>query len=363
MNKKFTWKINLLNLNDKSIIRLLFLMKEKKFYYALIMNQIHKKSIKKTTLFKNINKNTKNMLTKLCTIQPLDIKQHVISYDNTVKWLIKINTNIIETVAIPNRKNHFTLCVSSQIGCMLNCSFCYTAKNGFFKNIKTSEIISQILIAKDHINEIYPQKKITNIVFMGMGEPLLNIKNVLSAIDIIKNKNSYNIHTNKITISTSGIAEKIHLLNDYKLPLALSLHATEDRTRSLLMPINKHYPIKNILDVCKTYAETNKFTIEYIMLKNINDSEQDALRLKTLLKGIKCKICLIPFNNFYGTSYKSTAYSDILIFQKILKNQGIITTIRKKLGNDINAACGQLAGNFQDKTNRSNMLKHITKNV
>lgn len=357
MNKKFTWKINLLNLNDASIIKLLFFIKEKKFYYSLIMNQIHKKNITDINLFKNINKNTKNTLTKLCTIKLLEIKQHIISYDNTIKWLIKLNTNLIETVAIPNRKNHFTLCVSSQLGCMLNCSFCYTAKSGFLKNIKTFEIISQVLIAQEQINQIFPQKKITNIVFMGMGEPLLNIKNVLPAIDIIKNKNSYNIHTNKITISTSGISEKIHLLKKYNLPLALSLHATENHTRSLLMPINKYYPIETILAQCKIHSETSKLTIEYIMLKGINDSEQDALRLKTLLKKIKCKICLIPFNIFYGTQYKPTAYSDILIFQNILKNHGIITTIRKKLGHDINAACGQLAGKFQDKTNRSNMIK------
>lgn len=357
MNNKFIWQINLLNLNEISIKKILFLIKSKKFYCTLLINQIYKQKVTSINLIKNINKYTKNILKQICTIHILQTTKYIVNNDNTIKWLIEIKKNIIETVAIPNKKNHFTLCISSQIGCMLNCSFCYTAKNGFLKNLKVSEITNQIIIAQTYIEQIYPQKKITNIVFMGMGEPLLNIRNILPAIEIIKNKQSYNIHTNKITISTSGIIPNIHLLKKYNLPLALSLHATDDYTRTLLMPINKHYPLKDLMEECKNYAKICKLTIEYIMLKNINDSIENAQQLKELVTNIKCKICLIPFNKFNGTKYESTTNENILKFQTFLKKNGIITTIRKKLGYEINAACGQLAGIFQDKTRRSKTFK------
>lgn len=347
--KKNNWKINLLNLNDLSLTHLMKLMKGKKFHSNQIMDWIYKKNITDINLIKNINLTLKNNIKMICEINHLILKKETINIDNTIKWLIKLNEkHEIETVAIPNSKNHFTLCISSQVGCILNCSFCYTGKHGFQRNLNTDEIVNQILLSNNRIYNLF-KKKITNIVVMGMGEPLLNINNILSAIDIITHKNSYNIHRNKITVSTSGIISKFNLLSSKKIPLALSLHATNDNTRSSLMPINKKYSIKKILAACKDYAINNKLTIEYVMLKNINDSKNDALMLAKLLKNIICKICLIPFNSFPGSQYKSTNHSDILAFQKILKEKNIVTTIRKKMGYDINAACGQLVGNCKKK--------------
>lgn len=353
MNVNKNWKINLLNLNYNSIVILLKFLKEKKFNSAQITNWVYKKNIIDIDLMTNIKSTLKKKLKNISEIKLLNIKKEYIDTDNTIKWLIETNhNNIIETVAIPNNKNHFTLCISSQIGCMLNCSFCLTGKNGFTRNLKTHEIISQVLLADSKIKTLFPEKKITNIVMMGMGEPLLNIENVLSFISTISNENCYNINKKKITISTSGITSKINIIAKHKIPLALSLHATNDKIRSKLMPINKKYPIKKLLTACQEYSMDNDLTIEYIMLENINDSKTDAFNLIKLLKNIKCKICLIPFNEIPYTTFNSTKLEKIITFQKILKKNSIITTIRKKRGSQINAACGQLSGLFKDKTER-----------
>ncbi len=345
MSKIETWKINLLNLNNFSLIKLIKLIKGKSFYSQEIIKWIYKKNIENIICIPNIKKEILKKINKTCIIKKIKIKKEIISSDNTIKWIIKTNNdNNIETVAIPNNKNHFTLCISSQIGCILNCVFCHTGKYRFKGNLRTNEIINQIYISSKRINNLFFKKKITNIVFMGMGEPLLNIKNILSAIKIITFKKAYNLHKSKITISTSGIPAGIDILNSENIPLALSLHAVNDKLRSQLMPINKKYPLNNILKKCKKYSKKNKLTIEYIMLKKINDSKKDAIKLKYLLKNIKCKICLIPFNSFRASIYETTKMSNIIFFKNTLKKLGIITTIRKKMGHDINGACGQLVG-------------------
>lgn len=348
MNFNNKWKINLLNFNENSIIYLLKLLKEKKFNTNQINNWIYKKNVIDINLMSNIRLQLKKKINNISNISILNIKKEYIDIDNTIKWLIETHdNNIIETVAIPNSKNHFTICISSQIGCALNCSFCSTGKNGFIRNLKTYEIISQLFISNEKIKKIFPNKKITNIVMMGMGEPLLNINNVLSFISIITNKNCYNISKNKITISTSGIITNISKIIENKIPLALSLHFTNNDLRSKFMPINKKYPLKNLLNECEKIHEQIDLTIEYIMLKNINDSEKDAIILSNLLKKIKCKICLIPFNDINYTQFKSSSIEKIKKFQMILIKKGITTTIRKKRGSNINAACGQLAGKIK----------------
>lgn len=349
MRTNKNWKINLLNFHEKSILTLLNLLKENKFHAKQIINSIYKKNVFNINLI-NIKNTLKNKLINITQILPLKIKKEYIDTDNTIKWLIETNTdNLIETVAIPNSKNHFTICISSQIGCILNCYFCATGRSGFKRNLKTHEIISQLIIAKIKIKNLFPEKNITNIVMMGMGEPLLNLENVISFISIASNKNCLDISKKKITLSTSGIIPNIEILNKYKIPLALSLHATNDALRSKLMPINKKYKIKNLLNECKKYSMKNDLTIEYIMLKDINDSKDHAIKLTKLLKNIKCKICLIPFNKIKNIDFSPTSMENIKIFQNILKNKGITTNIRKRKGFNINAACGQLAGSFKSK--------------
>lgn len=346
MNTDFNnWKINILGLNENSFIIFLNFMNIKIIYVKVLMKLIHKYKIKDILKFGILNKNLLTKIKKLCCLKVNTISKETLSSDNTIKWLIKISEkNYIEVVAIPNKKNQYTLCISSQIGCVLNCSFCYTGKQGFVRNLKSYEIISQIYQATRRLDLLFLKKKITNIVMMGMGEPLLNINNVLSAFKIIICNYTYNININKTTISTSGIISEMEKLNNFKIPLAVSLHFTDNKKRSDFMPINRKYSIKNLLNMCKKYSVFNKLTIEYIMIKGINDSIQDALKLSALLFNINCKICLIPFNNFNKSSYVSSDKKQILLFKDILQKNGKITTIRKKYGYDINAACGQLAG-------------------
>jgi len=346
MTKKYnTWKINLINLNEKSLLKLTKLINAKNFHFQQIILWIYKKNITNFFEMNNINKTIKNNFNKVCQIKTKKLDKEIISSDNTIRWLIKLDkNNSIETIAIPNKKSHYTLCISSQIGCTLNCSFCYTGKQNFKRNLYTEEVINQVLQSKIRLESIFNKKKITNIVVMGMGEPLLNITNIISAITIIAHKNTFNIHKNKITISTAGIIPGIKIIESHKIPLALSLHSTNDIDRSKLMPINKKYPIKKILERCEKYSKNNKLTIEYIMLKNINDTKKNAIELTNLLLNIKCKICLIPFNNFPGSKYQTTSMSNIINFKNILKQKGNIVSIRKKLGDTINAACGQLKG-------------------
>lgn len=328
-------KINLIGLNEVSILNLLKLLKIKTYYLKIIIKFIHNKDI--------INKKIFKIIKNISHIKINKIIKEILNKDNTIKWLIKINkNNYIETVAIPNKKNQYTLCMSSQVGCILNCSFCCTGKQGFTQNLKPSEFLSQIYQANKKINLLFNKKKISNIVMMGMGEPLLNTNNLISSLKIIYSKYTYNISKKKITISTSGIIPEIKNIIKYKIPLALSLHLTNNKERSKIMPINKKYSIKNLMTICKLYSITEKLTIEYIMIKNLNDSIKDAIKLSNLLSDIKCKICLIPFNDFAGTKYMSSNKKQILIFRDILQKNGKITTIRKRYGYEINAACGQL---------------------
>ncbi len=348
-------KLNLAGLTYNEIKKLLNILEEKDFHAKQIIEQIHKKKKEKIDDIKCISKKTKDKLKEISIIKTLKIKDEKIAKDNTIKWLIEIDEkNFIETVAIPNKKQHFTLCVSSQIGCISNCKFCYTAKQGFSRNLKSEEIISQLFEAEKRIDLLFKKKnKITNIVMMGMGEPLLNSDNVLSFIELASNQYAYNISKKKITISTCGIIPEIKKIKKYKIPLAISLHAPSSKLRSSIMPINKKYDLKDLLDTCKEYNPKKKITFEYILLKGINESINHANELIKILKGIKCKICLIPFNNFPGTNYEIPNYETIIKFKNTLKNSGMIVNIREKKGDEINAACGQLSGIVQDKTKRN----------
>ncbi|MGC8965789.1 MAG: 23S rRNA (adenine(2503)-C(2))-methyltransferase RlmN [Caldimicrobium sp.] len=265
--------------------------------------------------------------------------------EGTTKFALKLEDGeIIESVLIPER-DHFTLCVSTQVGCALGCTFCLTAKSGFKRNLKVYEIISQVVLAKRYLKNKGEELPLRNIVFMGMGEPLANYKNLVKALKILEDKRGFNFSRKRLTVSTAGLVEKMYeLAKDFPTALALSLHAPNDELRKKLMPIAKKYPLKVLIKALKDFprVKNGRHTIEYILIKNINDSLIHAKELANLFKKMPVKINLIPFNPHPELPYERPEEERILAFQKYLLSQGILTTIRKSKGLKISAACGQL---------------------
>jgi 23S rRNA (adenine2503-C2)-methyltransferase len=267
------------------------------------------------------------------------------STDGTIKWLIKLfDGNEVECVYIPE-KTRGTLCISSQVGCTLNCRFCHTGTQKLVKNLSFAEIVNQVIIAKEQIKDWNEQKKITNIVLMGMGEPLYNYDNVKTAVEILKDKEGLNYGVKKITVSTAGIANRIpEAAKEMGTYLALSLHAPTDDIREMIMPINKKFKIKDLIEQCKYYSTVvkEKITLEYVMLRGINDNIECAKQLLKLMAQFPCKINLIEFNPWPGVQYLPTERKDMEKFGKIIQDAGYIATIRRSRGQDILGACGQL---------------------
>ena len=278
------------------------------------------------------------------------------SSDGTVKWAIQVHEDeCVEMVLIPE-KGRNTLCVSSQVGCSLDCSFCSTGKQGFNGNLSTAEIIGQLLVANEYLRS--KNETVTNVVFMGMGEPLLNFESVLAAVDIMMDDMAFGLSKRKVTISSSGVVPAIEKLSGYTdCSLAISLHAPNDGLRDELVPINRRYPINALLVACQKYLKTlgphRKLLFEYTLIDQVNDEPSHAKELAGLLGGIPCKINLIPFNPFDQSGYRTPELSRVLAFQTILINRGYAAMIRSTRGEDIAAACGQLAGNVRDRTKRS----------
>ncbi|HET9680062.1 MAG TPA: 23S rRNA (adenine(2503)-C(2))-methyltransferase RlmN, partial [Gammaproteobacteria bacterium] len=298
------------------------------------------------------------------------------SADGTRKWLLRMNAGqAIEMVFIPEGERG-TLCISSQVGCALDCSFCSTGKQGFNRNLTTAEIIGQVRAANDALGfTAGGQRKITNVVFMGMGEPLANYRHVLSALRIMLDANGYAMSKRRVTVSTSGIVPALdRLTDDADVALAISLHAPNDALRDELVPINKKYPINRLLASCRRYlakAPHRHILFEYVMLDGVNDSEQHAHQLARLIAGMSCKVNLIPFNPFPGAPYQRSSTNRINRFRDILMAKRIMTMTRRTRGDDIDAACGQLAGKVADRSRRTARyaaqtvteypLKHITR--
>lgn len=351
-------KINLLNLDRKNMEKYFAKINEKPFRASQIMKWIYHNYSNNFDEMTNISKNLKNKLKQTSVIHPPKILKKYYSIDGTIKWILEIDKQQIESIYIPSKKRA-TLCISSQIGCYLNCDFCLTGKQGFNRNLYVSEIIGQIWTIKKKIKSSKRKlPKITNITIMGMGEPLLNLNNIITSINIMADKFGFSFSNKHITLSTAGIAPAIKKISSTNISLAVSLHATNNIIRNKIMPINKKYNIKTLLKSIKYFLKKSKnknhITIEYIMLKNINDQKHHANKLIKILRGIKAKINLIPFNSFKESTYKSSSIEKINIFSNILKKSGIISTIRKSRGNDIYAACGQLSGNIKNKLKRQN---------
>ena len=287
----------------------------------------------------------RNKLESLINLERPQIIKTQTSNDGTIKWLIKLfDGNEVECVYIPE-KTRATLCISSQVGCTLNCRFCHTGTQKLVKNLSFGEIVNQLVIAKEQLNDWDEKKIITNIVLMGMGEPFYNFDNVKTAIEIIKNKEGLNYGPKKITVSTAGIANKIpEAANEIGTYLALSLHAPTDDIREMIMPINKKFKIKDLIEQCKYYSSVvkEKITLEYVMLRDINDSIECAKQLVKLMAQFPCKVNLIEFNPWPGVQYLPTKREEMEKFGKVIQEAGYIATIRRSRGQDILGACGQL---------------------
>lgn len=353
-------KVNLLGLPRQKLIDFFAELGEKPFRAKQVMQWIHQYGVKDFDDMTNISKVLREKLKQRAVVEAPEITYQNISKDGTRKWLMKMpGGSSIETVLIPEG-NRGTLCISSQIGCALDCSFCSTGKQGFNRNLSAEEIVGQICNAIASFEDLDRNKDrpVTNVVMMGMGEPLLNFDNVMDAIDIMMDDFAYSISKRRLTISTAGVVPAIDRMNGLTdASIAISLHAPNNELRDELVPVNRKYPIEMLLESVKRYlgnlADKRKATIEYTLLAGVNDRKVHAEQLITLLKGLPCKINLIPFNPFPGSGYKKPSNNEVRRFQDWLVEGGYITTVRTTRGDDIDAACGQLVGQVEDRTRRS----------
>lgn len=317
---------------------------KERFRANQIMKWVYQKKVKSFDDMTNLAKDFREALKGVAFVSSLQAIKVEVSKDGTKKYLFQLSDgNSIESVLIPD-EDRLTLCISSQVGCPLDCGFCVTGSGGFVRNLTTSEIVNQICAVQDDLSE---EARLTNIVLMGMGEPLLNYDNVLKALKIMIYGDGLSFSTRKITVSTSGIVpEMLRLGSETTANLAVSLNATTDEIRSRLMPVNKKYPLGKLLSACREYPlpPRRRITFEYILIKGVNDSPEDAKRLTRLLRGIPCKINLIPYNEHEGSGFKRPTDEAIRAFQEILQNAGYTALLRTSKGVDISAACGQLRG-------------------
>ena len=355
--------VNLLGLDRAGLEEFFASIDEKKFRATQVMKWIHQMGVTDFQEMNNLSKDLRTRLSETACIQNLEVAEDMLSKDGTRKWLLQLpDGNHIEAVFIPEDERG-TLCVSSQVGCALDCSFCSTGRQGFNRNLTTAEIISQVWLAAQLLedekidNEKPPSRKITNVVMMGMGEPLLNFDNVVRAVRIMMDDFAYGLSKRRVTVSTAGVIPAMDRLGDtLDMRLAVSLHATNDELRNELVPVNKKYPLKELMAACHRFIEKqnarSRITFEYVMLDGINDKPEHARELIELLKDIPTLMNLIPFNPFEGSGYRTSSRNAIMRFSEILHKAGMTTVIRKTRGDDIDAACGQLAGKIEDKSRR-----------
>ncbi|MBI4005627.1 MAG: 23S rRNA (adenine(2503)-C(2))-methyltransferase RlmN [Gammaproteobacteria bacterium] len=350
--------VNLLDLDRQSMEVFFTDMGEKSFRASQVLKWIHQQGVIEFDGMTNLSLSLRKKLSETACITPPEIVSEHISNDGTLKWLLRVDSNnCIETVFIPE-KERGTLCVSSQVGCPLDCSFCATAKQGFNRNLTVAEIIGQVWVANNALGRYQKKERIiSNVVMMGMGEPLLNFDNVIKAMNLMMDDLAYGLSRKRVTLSTAGVVPGIEKLgNVSNVSLAVSLHATNDKLRDELVPLNKKYPIDQLIAASRQYSKTQSgdpITFEYVMLDGINDSEKDAHELAELLKDFPAKVNLIPFNTFPGTEYQRSKTERIDRFRYILVNAGILTMTRKTRGEDIDAACGQLVGKVLSRAKRN----------
>jgi len=357
-------KTNLLDLDRTGLVDFFTRRGEKSFRATQVMKWIYGQGVTDFEAMSNISKGLRADLQDWAEVSLPEVVSDHLSDDGSRKWLLKMaDGNCIETVYIPEA-DRGTLCVSSQVGCTLNCSFCSTAQQGFNRNLTTGEIIAQLWVAASALGQtVNSDRLISNVVMMGMGEPLLNYDNVVRAMGIMLDDYGYGLSKRRITLSTAGVVPMLkQLREDCDVSLAVSLHAPDDLLRDQLVPLNKKYPIRELLDACKAYVGEGRrrVTFEYVMLAGVNDSDTHARQLARVLEGVPAKVNLIPFNPFPETRYQRSSNNRIHRFFEILNGAGIVTITRRTRGDDIDAACGQLAGQFQDRTRRRERSRNST---
>lgn len=349
---------NLLGLDRAAMEDFFESIGEKKFRATQVMKWIHQLGVVDFQAMNNLSKDLRQQLAESSCISNIEVAQDLLSKDGTRKWLLRLHDgNHIEAVFIPE-DDRGTLCVSSQVGCALDCSFCSTGRQGFNRNLSSAEIISQVWLASQLLDEEKkPGRKITNVVMMGMGEPLLNFDNVVKAVAIMMDDFAYGLSKRRVTVSTAGVVPAMDRLGDtLDMRLAVSLHASNDALRNELVPVNKKYPLKELMAACRRFIDKqnsrSRITFEYVLLEGVNDKPEHAHELVKLLKGIPTLMNLIPFNPFEGSGYRTSSKRAVSRFSEILHNAGMTTVVRKTRGDDIDAACGQLAGKIEDKSRR-----------
>jgi len=357
-------KLNLLDLTRDEMVEFFKEIDEKPFRAPQVFKWLHQFVADDFDQMTNISKSLKEKLKVICEIKGPDIITEQLSNDGTIKWALRTaDGQAIETVFIPDGERG-TLCISSQVGCALDCAFCSTAQQGFNRNLTTAEIVGQVWLAARRIGALRTtgKRRISNVVFMGMGEPLLNFEPVVNSCNILLDDFGYGLSKRRVTISTSGVVPGLDkLIQKADVALALSLHAPNNDLRDELVPVNKKYPIEVLLPSVKRYLDdssaSKKVTIEYVMLKGVNDTPAHARELARVLADIPCKINLIPFNPFPKTRFETSTQKDIDKFGEILIKKGFVVVTRRTRGDDIDAACGQLVGKVSDRTRREERQK------
>lgn len=351
-------KTNLLDFTLPQLTDHFAAMGEKPFRATQVMRWMHQMGTDDFSAMTDLAKSLRAKLEACAEVRVPQLMTGQASTDGTRKWLLDVGTgNGVETVFIPE-DDRGTLCVSSQVGCALECTFCSTGRQGFNRNLSTAEIIGQLWWANKSMG-VTPKNErvISNVVMMGMGEPLANYDNVVAAMQIMLDDHGYGLSRRRVTLSTSGLVPALdRLREDCPVALAVSLHAPNDALRDQIVPINKKYPLRELLAACERYlqrAPRDFVTFEYVMLDGVNDTPEHARQLLALVKAVPCKFNLIPFNPFPNSGYARSSAGAIRTFREILQEAGYVVTVRKTRGDDIDAACGQLAGKVEDKTRRA----------
>ena len=353
-------KPNLLGLDAAALERFFEAQGEKRFRARQVLRWVHQRGEADFERMTDIARGLREKLAATACVEAPRIVGDTAAADGTRKWLLKVDgANAVEAVFIPETRRG-TLCVSSQAGCVLDCAFCSTGKQGFNRNLSTAEIIGQLWLA-NHLLE--GQRPVTNVVMMGMGEPLLNLDNVIPALRLMLDDNAYGLSRRRVTVSTAGVIPGIDRLRDEcPVALAVSLHAPNDALRDRLVPVNRKYPLDQLVAACNRYldkAPRDFITFEYVMLEDVNDSDAHARELVALAAKVRSKFNLIPFNPFPNSGFKRSSPERIRGFAEILQRAGLTVTTRKTRGDDIAAACGQLAGDVADRTRRTLALKEL----
>ena len=372
---KNTKKLNLMGMSRAQLEQFFESIGEKKFRAGQVMKWVHQFFVTDFAEMSNISGKLREKLEQICEIKAPEVVHRHYSKDGTRKWVFRVGDgagSLVETVLIPADDKtgaRKTLCISSQVGCALDCSFCSTGKQGFQRDLSPDEIIGQLWMANySYMEEVAVaerERTVTNVVMMGMGEPLLNYDAVLSSMYLMLDDFAYGMSKRRVTLSTSGVVPKIdQLAQDIDVALAISLHAPNDALRDELVPINKKYPLAQLISACQRYIAKNgnestrkHVTIEYVMLDGVNDKPEHAQQLIKLLKNLPSKINLIPFNPFPHAPYERSSRNRTISFQKTLSDAGFVCTIRQTRGDDIDAACGQLVGQVADRTRRAAQWK------